>query len=97
MCSGACSRLRCWRVSVAADLISGGGGQAGGGGGGGGGAIIGIVRMLVWLTVEYPAVGVPVDVIVVGFVVYRFVRKSRNGNESFSSAGEATTESAAFP
>lgn len=75
----------------------GGGGSHGGGSGGDGGAIIGIVRMLVWLTVEYPAVGVPVDVIVVGFVVYRFVRKSRNGNESFSSAGEATTESAAFP
>src|SRR4029450_14113567 len=54
---------------------SGGGGRGGSSGGGDGGAIIGIVRMLVWLTVEYPAVGIPVDVLVVSFVVYRFARR----------------------
>src|SRR6186713_2396228 len=37
---------------------SGGGHGGSSGGGGDGGAIIGIVRLLVWLTVEYPAVGV---------------------------------------
>src|SRR5258705_6522612 len=54
---------------------SGGGGGGSSGGGGDGGAIIGIVRMLVWLTVEYPMVGVPVDVVVVVFVVYRFAKR----------------------
>src|SRR5204862_150433 len=52
--------------------VGGGGSYSGGGhggsGGGGGGAIIGVVRILVWLTIEYPAVGIPVDVVVVGFV-----------------------------
>jgi hypothetical protein len=70
--------------------VGGGGSYSGGGGGGsggdgGGGAIIGIVRILLWLTIEYPAVGIPVDVAVVGFVVYRLVRKA-SSSESFSSA-----------
>ncbi|MDQ1707854.1 MAG: hypothetical protein QOJ88_1065 [Pyrinomonadaceae bacterium] len=68
---------------------SGGGGH--GSGGGGGGAIIGIVRLLFWLTVEYPAVGVPVDIVVVGFVVYRFARSGKKGSEAYSST---PTESA---
>lgn len=76
----------------------GGGGHGGGGSGGGdGGAIIGVVRMLVWLTIEYPAVGVPLDIIVIGVVVYRFVRRGSKGSEAFSSASSATTESIAFP
>jgi hypothetical protein len=64
----------------------GGGGGHGGSGGGSGGAIIGLVRVLVWLTVEYPAVGVPVDICVVGFVVYRFARRGKKGSEAFSSS-----------
>jgi Tim44-like domain len=64
---------------------SGGGGHGGGGGSGDGGAIIGIVRLLFWLTVEYPAVGVPVDIVVVGFVVYRFARSGRTPSETYSS------------
>jgi hypothetical protein len=76
----------------------GGGGHGGSGGGGGGGAIIGIVRILVWLTVEYPAVGVPVDIVVVGFVVYRFARGGKKASETFSSASrETSTESLALP
>ncbi|HEY2975670.1 MAG TPA: TIM44-like domain-containing protein [Pyrinomonadaceae bacterium] len=73
-----------------------GGGGHGGSGGGDGGAIIGVVRMLVWLTIEYPAVGVPVDVVVIGFVVYRFARGGSKVTEAFSSASTAT-ESIAFP
>jgi len=77
---------------------SGGGGGGSSGGGGDGGAIIGIVRLLVWLTVEYPAVGVPVDIVVVGFVVYRFARRVNKGSESFSSSPVTTsTEVVAFP
>jgi hypothetical protein len=91
--------------AVAADALarvgggqSYGGGGHGGSGGGDGGAIIGVVRMLVWLTIEYPAVGVPVDVVVIGFVVYRFVRGGSKVTEAFSSASTATaTESIMFP
>jgi hypothetical protein len=77
---------------------SGGGGGGHSGGGGDGGAIIGIVRMLVWLTVEYPAVGVPVDVVVVVFVVYRFAKRASSSSESFSSTPvDVSTAAMAFP
>lgn len=75
----------------------GGGGGSGGGGNGGGGAIIGVVRLLLWLTVEYPAVGVPVDIIIVVYVVYRFSRSGKKVSESFSSApASSATESIAL-
>jgi len=86
------------RVGGGQSYGGGGGGGHGGSGGGDGGAIIGVVRILVWLTVEYPAVGVPVDIVVIGFVVYRFARGGSKGSEAFSSAATATaTESIAFP
>ncbi len=69
----------------------GGGGGHGGSGGGSGGAIIGVVRILVWLTVEYPAVGIPVDIAVVGFVIYRFVRRGTKEAEAFSSSPVSMT------
>ena len=62
---------------------SGGGGRGGGSGGGDGGAIIAIFRMLIWLTVEYPAVGVPVDIAVIGFVVYRLAGARFESSRSF--------------
>lgn len=75
-----------------------GGGSHGGSGGGSGGAIIGVVRILVWLTVEYPAVGVPVDIAVIGFVVFRFVRRGTKQSEAFSSSPiSMTTGLAASP
>jgi hypothetical protein len=75
-----------------------GGGGGGSGGGGGGGAIIGVVRILVWLTVEYPAVGVPLDIVVVVFVVYRLVRRGTKESEAFSSSPVSTTTAVmAFP
>lgn len=70
-----------------------GGGSRGGGSGGGsgdGGAIIAVVRMLVVLTVEYPAIGIPVDIAIIGFVVYRFARKGSKKSEAFSSASAET-------
>jgi hypothetical protein len=91
-------------LAVAVDVLARvGGGQSyggghGGSGGGDGGAIIGVVRVLVWLTIEYPAVGVPVDIVVIVFVVYRFARGGSKATEAFSSASTATaTESIAFP
>jgi hypothetical protein len=75
----------------------GGGGGHGGSGGGNGGAIIGVVRLLIYLTIEYPAVGVPVDIIVVVYVVYRFARSGNKGSETFSSAPSESTASVEFP
>ena len=73
-----------------------GGGGGGGSGGGGGGAIIGIVRILIYLTVEYPAVGIPVDIVVVVFVVYRLAKRGSKAAEAFSSASTGTSTEA-FP
>lgn len=61
-----------------------GGGSSGSGGGGDGGAILGIIRLLVWLTIEHPVVGIPVDIAIAGFVVYRFSRSGKSA-EGFSS------------
>src|SRR6476469_3707947 len=59
---------------------SGGGGH-GGGGGGGGGALVWLIfqlfRMLVYLTIEYPVVGIPLDILVAAGVIYYFVRRVR--------------------
>jgi hypothetical protein len=101
-----------WLAAVAAVLLVlipgdafarvGGGGSYGGGGGhgggGDGGAIIGIIRLLLWITIEYPAVGVPLDIIVVVFVVYRLVRRATKTAETFSSASATTSDAPmAFP
>ncbi len=57
----------------------GGGGH--GGGGGGAGAIIWLifqlVRLLLFLTIEYPIIGIPLDIIVIGGIVYYFFRRNR--------------------
>ena len=58
----------------------GGGGGSGGGGGGGGALIwliIQLVRLLLYLTIEYPIVGIPLDIIVIAGVVYYFKRRTR--------------------
>ena len=45
----------------------GGGGGGGHGGGGGGGALVYLlIRFLLWLTIEHPVIGIPVDIIVTG-------------------------------
>lgn len=58
-----------------------GGGGGGHGGGGGAGAIIWLiiqlVRFLLYLTIEYPIVGIPLDIIVIGGVIYYFARGKR--------------------
>jgi ribosomal protein L24E len=78
------------RVGGGQSYGGGGGSRGGGSGGGDGGAIIAVVRMLVVLTVEYPAVGIPVDIAIIGFVVYRFARKATKGSEAFSSTSAQT-------
>src|SRR6266403_625546 len=54
-----------------------GGGGGSGGGGGGGALIYLVVRLLLWLTIEHPVIGIPVDIIVIGLVIYRFTRPAR--------------------
>src|SRR3954471_19516298 len=54
-----------------------GGGSGGGDGGGGAGALIYLlVRFLLWLTIEHPAIGIPVDIIVIAVVIYWFAKPS---------------------
>src|SRR6266850_6481501 len=56
----------------------GGGGSGGGGGGGGAGALVYLlVRFLLWLTIEHPVIGIPVDIIVIALVIYWFARPSK--------------------
>src|SRR6516164_2458681 len=53
----------------------GGGSGGGGGGGGGGGALVYLlIRFLLWLTIEHPLIGIPVDIFVIAIVIYWFVK-----------------------
>lgn len=67
-----------------------GGGSGGGGGDGDGGAIIWLVfqliRFLLYLTIEYPAIGIPVDIVVVAGVVLYFVRRPKKTAAGFTAA-----------
>jgi len=78
--------LACLFLSEEASARVGGGQSYGGGSGGGGGdgaagAIIWLIfqifRILIYLTIEYPVIGIPLDIIVIGGVIYYFVRRSR--------------------
>ena len=78
-------------IEIAARVGGGesyGGGRSGkGGGSDDGGAIVWLlfeaVRLLVYLTIEYPAIGIPLDIIAIGGVIYYFKHKS--STVSFSS------------
>jgi Tim44-like domain len=61
------------------------GGSRGGSGGGDGGAIIAILRLLFWLTIEVPVIGIPLDIAVVGGVIYFMVKKEKKEPSSCSS------------
>src|ERR1041384_8646769 len=65
----------------------GGGGSGGGGGGGGGlGVLVYLVfRFLLWLTIEHPAIGIPVDIIVIAFLIYWFAQPSQKSASLCSS------------
>src|SRR6266487_1553847 len=56
-----------------------GGGGSGGGDGGGGlfWLVFQGVRFLLYLTIEYPVIGIPLDLIVFGVVIVYFVRRGR--------------------
>src|SRR5215831_18816046 len=67
----------------------GGGGHGGGGGGGGGALVYLLVRFLIWLTIEHPVIGIPVDIIVIGIAVYWFARPK---NQSVSTGSLSVVE-----
>jgi hypothetical protein len=73
----------------------GGGGSHGGGGGGGGGALLYLlVRLLLWLTIEHPVIGIPVDIIVIALVIYWFAKPSKK-SVNVSSLSVTTPDSVA--
>jgi hypothetical protein len=65
------------RVGGGQGYGGGGSGGSGGGGGGGLGALVYLlIRFLLWLTIEHPAIGIPVDIIVIAAVIYWFAKPS---------------------
>src|SRR5713226_7551277 len=75
----------------------GGGGGHGGGGGGAGALIYLLIRFLLWLTIEHPVIGIPVDIIVIVLVIYWFARPSRKAAavDTSSMLGVGTATAAA--
>jgi hypothetical protein len=89
--------------SEALARVGGGQGYGGGGGGGGGGDSDGeglayviylLVRFLIWLTIEYPAVGIPIDIIVIIAVALYFLRRKKTV-KTWSSAAPSVVPSRA--
>lgn len=71
---------------------SGGGGSGSGGGGGGEIAfelLYWIFRLLVWLTIHYPAIGIPVDIVVI-YIVFKWLQ-SRAAQKRRGATGPIVT------
>src|SRR5688572_19442073 len=64
-----------------------GGGRSGGGSGEGAGFILWILFRLLLLTFEYPAIGIPLDIIVIGIVLYFYFKKDKRQPSVCSAAG----------
>jgi Tim44-like domain len=65
------------------------GGRGGGGGGNGGGVgalIYLLIRLLLWLTIEHPVIGIPIDILIIALVIVWFVRPSKPAVAVASSA-----------
>ncbi|HYO92044.1 MAG TPA: Tim44-like domain-containing protein [Pyrinomonadaceae bacterium] len=89
----ACAGLLFFAFSVEALARVGGGQGYGGGGSNGGGdgeglgyIIYLVVRLLIWLTIEYPAIGIPLDIIFISAVIYYFLRRKKTQKEWSSAA-----------
>ena len=70
------------------------GGKGGGDGDGDGGAILWLVfqlfRVLLYLTIEYPIIGIPLDMLVIAGVIYFFWRRGQNRQPTIFSTGAVT-------
>ncbi len=64
----------------------GGGGSHGGGGGGAGALVYLLIRFLLWLTIEHPLIGIPIDIMIIVMVAYWFMRPSKPNVSVVSSA-----------
>ena len=77
-----------------------GGGGSGGGDGDGGGAVIWLVfeliRLLVYLTIEYPIIGIPLDIMVIAAVIWFFVFRTSKSPSTFISATRGLTPGPSF-
>ena len=49
-----------------------------GGGSGDGEALFQVIRVLVWLTMEYPVIGIPLDLVIIAFFVLQWRKKAAN-------------------
>lgn len=67
----------CARVGGGQSYGGGGSGGGGGDGGGAGALVYLLVRFLLWLTIEHPAIGIPIDIIVIAIVIWWFARPSK--------------------
>jgi hypothetical protein len=78
---------------------SGGSGSGGSGGSGDGGAIIWLIfeaiRLLIYLTIEYPLIGVPLDIVVIGGIVYFLRQRGKRMTTGFSSMAATVQQAAA--
>lgn len=77
------------------------GGRGGGGGGGGGsgdcGAVLEILWFLIELTVEHPAIGIPLDIVIVLAIVVGAVLKNKKQEEGWTTAAAQTAQRALIP
>jgi hypothetical protein len=79
-------------VAPALARVGGGQGYGGGGGGGGGGSggliylLFQLVRFLIYLTIEYPVIGIPLDILVIAGVAYYFLKRGRARVSSWNSS-----------
>lgn len=74
------------------ESFSGGGGGSSGGGDDGGAAelVFYILRFLIWLTIEHPAIGIPVDIIVLVFVIRWWLKKDDKSVLTISTSAPVT-------
>ncbi len=72
------------------------GGSGGGGGGGGAELVFYFVRFLFWLTINYPAIGIPVDIVVI-IVIVRWLKKKNDLAVFRTGGGSTVVAKAAVP
>jgi hypothetical protein len=74
-------------------------GGSGGGGSGDGGAIVWLIfeaiRLLIYLTIEYPLIGIPLDIVVFGGIIYFVRQRGKRMTSGFSSMAAAVQQAAA--
>nr|MBA3806314.1 Tim44 domain-containing protein [Acidobacteriota bacterium] len=53
--------------------------------------VLQVIRLLIYLTIEYPAIGIPLDIIFIGGVIYYFFRRGKGKTADWSSSTCADT------